>query len=111
MEAYQRRMAITPPQTVSGAVSQMSAGMTHYVKKERLRTISASIPKVLIVTGDQDHLVDPKNSRYMKACMPEAELVEWKGTGHGIHTQRADWFNSLLERVFEEGREKSMYGM
>lgn len=64
----------------------MAAAMTHNVSPERLREISKSIPKVLIVTGDEDHLVDPENSRYMKEQMPEAELVEWAGAGHGFRS-------------------------
>jgi len=82
----------------------MSACITHHVTPERLRKISASIPKVLIVTGDKDHLVDPRNSRYIKEHMPEAELVEWEETGHAIHIQRNYHFNALLEQVFKEGK-------
>ena len=84
----------------------MAAAMTHNVSPERLRQISGSIPKVLIVTGDEDHLVDPANSRYMKEHMPEAELVEWTEAGHGIQVQCQKQFNALLERVVKEGRER-----
>lgn len=83
----------------------MIAGLTHNVTPDRLRKISTSIPKVLIVTGDEDYLVDPSNSRWMKEHMPEAELVEWEGAGHGIQVQCGDRFNELLERVVREGRE------
>ncbi|KAH9036175.1 alpha/beta-hydrolase [Lactarius pseudohatsudake] len=38
--------------------------------------------------------------------MPEAEYVVWKETGHAVHLQHAERFNSLLERVFHEGRAK-----
>lgn len=84
----------------------MAAGLTHGVSPARLRSISSSIPKVLIVTGDDDHLVDPANSRHMKACMPEAELVEWAGVGHAVQVQRREKFNELVERVIGEGRSK-----
>lgn len=102
----------------------MAAGLTHHVTAEvrdllpfslfgsqsmfqRLRSISEAIPKVLILTGDDDNLVSPANSRYMKSCMPDAELEEWEATGHAIHVQRPKKFNQLLERVFKEGRRKS----
>ncbi|KAI0736621.1 Alpha/Beta hydrolase protein [Fomitopsis betulina] len=103
---YRRRFEVTRPQKPIGALSQMAAAMTHNVSPERLREISKSIPKVLIVTGDEDHLVDPENSRYMKEQMPEAELVEWAGAGHGIQVQCRNKFNALLERVVKEGRER-----
>ncbi|KAJ6618310.1 Alpha/Beta hydrolase protein [Mycena sp. CBHHK59/15] len=107
VELYRQRMLITPPQHFIGALSQMSAALTHHVTQERLRSISESIPKVLIVTGDEDNLVSPSNSRYIKSCMPDAEWEEWKATGHAIHVQRPSQFNQLLERVFSEGRRKS----
>lgn len=97
---------MTRPQKPLGALSQMAAAMTHNVSPERLRQISGSIPKVLIVTGDEDHLVDPANSRYMKEHMPEAELVEWAGAGHGVQVQCRKQFNALLERVVKEGRDR-----
>ncbi|KAF8897119.1 Alpha/Beta hydrolase protein [Infundibulicybe gibba] len=103
-EGYIRRVGITRPQLFGGHISQMAAGLTHYVSPERLRSISSSIPKVVIVTGDNDHLVLPVHSQELKACMPEAELVEWEDTGHAIHAQRPDRFNELLERTFREGR-------
>ena len=81
--------------------------MTHYVSPERLREISSTIPKVMIMTGTVDHLVDPANSHYMKKYMPEAELVVREGAGHGLTMQWRDWANELLERTFREGREKA----
>lgn len=107
---YRRRIELTRPQTVMGTFSQMAAGLTHHVQPERLRRISRSIPKVLILTGDEDHLIRPANSVYIKAHMPEAEFVQWEKTGHGIHIQQKERFNALLERVFEEGRQRVREG-
>ena len=39
--------------------------------------------------------------------MPEAEFVQWKSTGHGLHTQHNALFNDILKKVFEEGRLRS----
>ncbi|KAI0080593.1 alpha/beta-hydrolase [Panus rudis PR-1116 ss-1] len=103
---YRRRMEITRPQTFFGTISQMIAGMTHHVSPARLNSISKSIPKVVIITGDEDHLVSPKNSFYLKKHMPEAEFIQWKETGHGIHMQQKKMFNELIERVVREGKER-----
>ncbi|KAJ7043250.1 alpha/beta-hydrolase [Mycena alexandri] len=102
-----QRIEITAPQHLIGALSQMCAGLTHHVTPERLRRICDTIPKVLIVTGDDDHLVSPVNSRRIKNCMPDAELEEWEDAGHALHVQRPQKFNALLERVFKEGRRKA----
>ena len=106
-KVYLKRMEITRPQTLMGTLSQMAAGLTHNVSPERLRHISKSIPKVLIITGDEDHLVRPDCSVHLKEQMPEAELIQWEHTGHGIHVQWNSRFSALLERVFEEGRERA----
>ena len=82
----------------------MCAGLTHYVSPARLRKISSSIPKVLILTGDQDHLVHYSNSQNLQRNMPEAEFVLWENTGHGISAQWKARFNALLEKTFEGGR-------
>ncbi|KAF8075949.1 alpha/beta-hydrolase [Lyophyllum atratum] len=106
-EAFLRRVNITTPQQFMGHISQMAAGLTHHCAPDRLQLISSSIPKVVILTGDQDNLVLPQHSLELKDAMPEAELVQWIGTGHGIHAQRTAEFNELLERTFREGREQS----
>ena len=106
MQLYRHRILMTRPQHPLGGLSQMYAGLLHHVDSARLRKISSSIPKVLIVTGDKDHLVKPMNSRYLKQDMPEAELVVWEGTGHALHLQWVDRFNELLERAFREGKQR-----
>ncbi|KAI9465325.1 alpha beta-hydrolase [Lactarius psammicola] len=100
---YNERASMTRIQKPLGAVSQMWAGFTHHVEAERLAQISKTIPKVLILTGDQDHLVRPSNSAYISKHMPEAEHVVWKDTGHVVSMQHVERFNTLLERVFLEG--------
>lgn len=101
---YKQRAAVTRIQKPLGAVSQMWAGMTHHVDAKRLAQISKTIPKVLILTGDQDHLIRPSNSAYSSKHMPEAEFIVWKDTGHVVSMQHVERFNALLERVFLEGK-------
>ncbi|KAI0721610.1 alpha/beta-hydrolase [Cerioporus squamosus] len=105
--SYKKRIAVTRPQTFLGAISQMAAAMTHHVSPDRLRKISSTIPKVIIVTGDTDNLIDPSNSHCLKEHMPEAELVVKTGAAHGLTIQEKQWFNELLERTFKEGRERA----
>ncbi|TFK81695.1 alpha/beta-hydrolase [Polyporus arcularius HHB13444] len=105
--AYKKRIEVTRPQTFLGAISQMAAAMTHHVSPDRLRKISSAIPKVIIVTGDTDNLIDPSNSHFLKEHMPEAELVVKTGVAHGLTIQEKQWFNELLERTFKEGRERA----
>jgi len=103
---YNERAAMTPIQKPLGGISQMWAGLTHHVGAKRLAQISKTVPKVLILTGDQDHLVRPTNSAYLSEHMPEAESIVWKDTGHVVSMQRVERFNTLLERVFRQGQER-----
>jgi hypothetical protein len=120
---YARRLAHTRPQTLIGAVSQMCAALTHHVNEERLHWIQETIPRITLVTGDQDALVNPRGTKRIWEAMtlePEVvyaewetkpserrvgnvELVRWEKTGHPIHIQWPKRFNALLEKVFAEG--------
>ena len=89
----------------------MAAALTHYVSPSRLAFIGAQIPKTIIVTGDEDHLVSPEGSRRLWRGMMgnvdvegKVELVQWEGTGHGIHGQREREFNELVARCVREGK-------
>ncbi|KAJ7702376.1 alpha/beta-hydrolase, partial [Mycena rosella] len=48
-EGYRHRILITAPQHFLGSLSQMAAALTHNVDFQRLRDISETIPKVLIL--------------------------------------------------------------
>ncbi|KAF8839893.1 alpha/beta-hydrolase, partial [Paxillus ammoniavirescens] len=104
-ELLRRRFEMTQPQTLMGSLGQMSAGITHRVTPDRLRKISAAIPKVLILSAAEDNLIHYSEGEYLKSHMPEAEYQFWEKTGHGVPGQHVVRFNKLLERVFEEGKE------
>jgi len=95
----------------------MAAALTHHVSPSRLAFIGARIPKIIIVTGDEDHLVAPEGSRRLWREMVSkqekdgkggqdlrVELVQWEGTGHSIHLQGEEKFNELIARCVREGR-------
>jgi pimeloyl-ACP methyl ester carboxylesterase len=55
---------------------------------------------VVIVTGDQDQIVSPKENAYrLKERIPQAQLVELKGVGHEIPLTRPDSVYSALRAV------------
>ncbi|KAJ7440150.1 alpha beta-hydrolase [Mycena latifolia] len=101
-EIYLRRTIFSPKQRIIGHVSQLAAALTHHVAPDRLHRISETIPKVVILCGSQDFLVDLQHSRDLKTHIPRAEFVQWAETGHGVHSQRPAEFCDLLMRVFRE---------
>ena len=94
----------------------MAAALTHHVSPSRLAYIAAHIPKIIIVTGDEDHLVAPEGSLRLWRDMASkqnkggqdlrVELVQWESTGHGIHVQKEKEFNELVARCAREGRNR-----
>src|SRR5262249_44922706 len=55
---------------------------------------------VVIVTGDQDQIVSPKENAYrLKERIPQAQLVEIKGVGHEIPQTRPDSVYSALKLI------------
>ena len=77
MQSFLRRVLITKPQELLGHIDQMAAALMH-VSPERLVAISKSIPKVVIITGNEDNLVLPSHSSELKASTPEVELIQWQ---------------------------------
>lgn len=110
------RFSVIKPQLLRGYLSQIVAGLTHSVSPERLAFIAANIPKIGIVTGDNDHLVHPSGSESIKLAMNRAlvnedqqdikrvELLKFEGAGHAIHIQNEAEFNELIDRCAKEGR-------
>ncbi|KAI9456102.1 Alpha/Beta hydrolase protein [Boletus coccyginus] len=104
-ELMSRRMEITKPQTLMGAVSQMAAAVTHGMTPDRLAKVSASVPKVLILSANEDILIPYTEGESLKRHMPEAEYQCWEKAGHAISGQYKERFNQLLEKVFKQANE------
>ncbi|EST08375.1 hypothetical protein PSEUBRA_002132 [Kalmanozyma brasiliensis GHG001] len=106
-EMFKWRFHFTTRQTLHGAVSQMKAALTHNIPDEALGRINTNVPKIAILTGDTDYLVDPRNSDYLKKHLPTAEFHKFDIAGHALGNQIADKVNAILEKVIAEGEEKS----
>jgi len=72
--------------------NQLAAVLT-FDFKDRLPNI---VVPTLIVTGDEDYVVNPENSRIMNQLMPNSKLVILKGAGHLAIIERADDYNRLV---------------
>ena len=105
MQLIHRRTEITKPQSLTGAIGQIAAGLTHRMTPDQLAKISASVPKVLIISASEDLLIPHTEGEKLKRYMPEAEYQCWEKTGHGLCGQHQKRFNQQLENVFEQGNE------
>jgi 3-oxoadipate enol-lactonase len=55
----------------------------------------------LVMTGTEDTLVDPGNSRLISERIPNARLVEFPETGHVFFTEKPDDVNRVLIDFFQ----------
>ena len=76
----------------------MSACLTHHVPSKDLKRINDLVPKIAIITGDWDQIVNPSHSKHMHKMMPDALYEVWKDAGHAIHIQFPFTFNKFLRQ-------------
>jgi pimeloyl-ACP methyl ester carboxylesterase len=79
---------IATAQSPAAWAAQASAGATFDVS-ERLGEIRA---QTLVLTGDEDAVVDPKNSELLAARIPDTRLEVFAGTGHLFFWEQPDRF-------------------
>eukprot|EP01065_Artemidia_motanka_P034919 TRINITY_DN42902_c0_g1_i1.p2 TRINITY_DN42902_c0_g1~~TRINITY_DN42902_c0_g1_i1.p2 ORF type:complete len:413 (+),score=143.46 TRINITY_DN42902_c0_g1_i1:60-1241(+) len=74
---------------------QLGAICCHYVSRRRLRRLKAAGFPILIVSGQQDVLVRPHNSRWMAEWL-DAEHLHFRNAGHGVNEQHSDVCNTAV---------------
>jgi pimeloyl-ACP methyl ester carboxylesterase len=84
-------------QPKSSYLLQLGAVMLHDTF-DRLPHISHS---TLVMSGTDDTLVDPGNSRMIAERIPGARLVEFPETGHVFFTEKPDLVNRALIEFFQ----------
>jgi pimeloyl-ACP methyl ester carboxylesterase len=69
------------------------------LKKMSKRYSEISIP-VVIITGDEDKIVSPKENAYrLKAAIPQSQLIELRQTGHEIPQTRPESVYTALTLI------------
>ncbi len=82
--------------TPEGAAGQMRALMTFNVKR-RLGEIRHP---VLVITGSEDRMMPPENSRLLAEGIQGARLHLVDGAGHAFYEERPDEVNRVLTEFF-----------
>ncbi len=59
----------------------------------------------LIITGNDDILVPPENSRILHDRIPDSKLILLPDVGHAIHVEAADEFNRIVDEFFGSVKE------
>lgn len=102
-EIHEERMKEDGPLSFLGIFGQISAIMTHYISKSRMKKIKDYGIPVFICTGTKDHLVRPKNSFLLKNFFEDATFLVLEGAGHAINMECKDELNHSLLEIFKKG--------
>lgn len=83
-------------QPKSSYLLQLGAVMRH----DTIDRLGQITHPTLVLTGTEDTLVDPENSRLIAERIPGARLIEFEQTGHVFFTEKADAVNRALIEFF-----------
>ena len=80
------------PPTAHGLSNQADAVLDHdtYDRLDQIRS------RTLVMTGDADALIDPRNSEILAERIPNAELLIFEGLRHAFHLERPDLSNKAI---------------
>jgi 3-oxoadipate enol-lactonase len=87
-------------QPKSSYLLQLGAVMQH----DTFDRLSQITHPTLVLTGTEDTLVDPGNSRLIAGLIPGARLIEFEETGHVFFTEKSEEVNRTLVGFFQEGQ-------
>jgi len=81
------------------AYNNQLAAVLSFDFKDKLPSIR--VP-TLIVTGDEDYVVNPQNSYIMNQSIPNSKLIILRGAGHLAIIERAEDYNKVVLNFINE---------
>ncbi|KAK5584518.1 hypothetical protein RB653_006130 [Dictyostelium firmibasis] len=91
------RLKTSKKPSLNATMGHFKTVLTHYISESKLNFISTQKFPIQIITGTNDHLVNPKNSFYLKSKLNPTEFIVFKGCGHAINTEKLNDFNILIQ--------------
>lgn len=98
VEEYRKNTLSAPAQPLEAFRAQLAA-INKFSVCSLLNRVTCP---VLIVTGKNDILVPPENSKILAELFPSARLVELNEVGHMIHLEASDVFNRLVLEFLQD---------
>ncbi len=98
LDGYREQQRQSPLQPEHAFKAQYTA-ILNFDFSDRLSRLG--VP-TLVITGSEDILVPPENSRIMAAKIPVATIKELPETGHALHVEQTRAFNHELAAFFRK---------
>ncbi|GAA6055715.1 hypothetical protein JCM3770_001034 [Rhodotorula araucariae] len=96
-----RRYQIGRRQSVSGQLGQMAAVLKHSVSADRLGVLATRIPRIAIIHGTEDLLIDVQRAHELHQDIPGSSLKVVQNAGHGLPSQITDEYNAWIRENVE----------
>ncbi len=84
------------PAAAHGVKAQMEAGQNYWKRDHRWTSLHQVRSDTLVITGNRDRIVPPKNSEKLAQEIPRARLEKMENTGHLVMWEKPERFNDLL---------------
>ncbi|MCE5334171.1 MAG: alpha/beta hydrolase [Desulfobacteraceae bacterium] len=101
IEEYYKAQLTSPKQPEHGLIGQLMA-IQRFDCTSALENIHNP---ALVVTGTEDIVVPPVNSRFLSQNLPNAQLIELPGAGHAIFAECRDTLNEMAHHFYQKHQE------
>lgn len=82
-------------------LDQFLALVRHHMSDEELSLLRNSKVPIMIISGNADILIDPKNSDDLESALAPCERVVLDGAGHAINIEMEIEYNDAMFRHFQ----------
>lgn len=103
------RVSQQPAPGLAGQMGQIAACLTHNCTAASLAKIGEIIPDILVITGDEDKLIDPKcseeiyNETSLRGQRQSIIKVIYKGKGHALPAEAEVEYHEAFDAIMEAG--------
>ena len=98
IEAHYRSLLKAPAQPEYAFQAQVGA----VVQFDCTSALSEIGNPILVVTGTEDILIPPANSKFLAGRLPNCELIEIAGAGHCLHVECRDFLNRTVHSFYQK---------
>ncbi|BGP43815.1 hypothetical protein JCM10450v2_008013 [Rhodotorula kratochvilovae] len=98
---FLRRYHIGRRQSASGQLGQMAAVLKHRMSADRLAVLASSIPRIAIVHGTEDLLINVQRAHELHKDLPGSTLKIVENAGHALPSQIKEEYNAWIRENVE----------
>lgn len=83
--------------------ADLATGLDYLLNTDLRPQLSGVQTRTLIIQGDQDNIVTPAQTEFLRQHLQEVQVVRFPGAGHVPFLTQADEFNKVLKEFLRDG--------